>query len=311
MQSIHRSLALAGIVAFAFQITPATAQPKKRPAPATQDDIARLEKKLEEQQKMIDKLVALQKQYLVSLHSILEGTGTATTPTAPVSDTTPPTDPSKPPDATKPADTTPTRVNPTPVATKPTKPKTAGVGTIVGKIAGAADAIVYVDGFATTGRGAATMKQEGKAFIPSTLVVQKGTTVQFPNRDAIFHNVFSVTPDNSFDLGSYRQGESKSVTMSKPGVVTVYCNMHPQMVGHILVVPNGNYVRAGKDGFFRLTNVPAGTHKVVAWAPNAKPVSVQANVADAEVVTVELELKKGKSSPHTKKDGLPYGSYEK
>ena len=106
------------------------------------------------------------------------------------------------------------------------------------------------------------MKQEGKAFSPSTLVVTKGTRVDFPNRDAIFHNVFSVTPDNSFDLGSYRQGESKSVTMAKTGVVTVYCNMHPQMVGHILVVPNGNYVRAGKDGFFRLTNVPgfAGIH---------------------------------------------------
>jgi hypothetical protein len=87
--------------------------------------------------------------------------------------------------------------------------------------------------------------------------------------------------------------------------------MHPQMVGHILVVPNPNYVRAGKDGFFRMPNVPAGKHKIVAWAPNAKPVMAEANVVDGEVVTVELVLKKGYTAPHTKKDGLPYGSYDK
>ena len=185
-------------------------------------------------------------------------------------------------------------------------------GTVVGKIENGADAIVYVETVNAPAKGAtAAMKQEGKAFAPSTLVVVKGTKVDFPNRDAIFHNVFSVTPDNSFDLGSYRQGESKSVTMTKPGVVTVYCNMHPQMVGHILVVPNGNYVRAGKDGFFRLTNVPTGHHRIVAWVPNSKGVSVAANVVENEVATVEMSLTRGKASTHTKKDGMPYGSYEK
>jgi hypothetical protein len=93
-------------------------------------------------------------------------------------------------------------------------------------------------------------------------------------------------------------------------VVNVYCNMHPQMVGHILVVPNGNYVRAGKDGFFRLSNVPSGHHRVVAWAPDSKPVTAEADVSDAEAATIELELKRGRSGPHLKKDGLPYGSYD-
>ena len=181
----------------------------------------------------------------------------------------------------------------------------------MGKVTGAADAVVYVDDIVVPTRGTATMKQEGKQFQPAVLIVQKGTTVQFPNLDAFFHNVFSVTPDNSFDLGSYRQGETKGVTMSKPGVVNVYCNMHPQMVGHILVVPNGNYVHAGKDGFFRLSNVPTGHHRIVAWAPDSKPVVAEADVNETEAVTVELELKKGRSGPHLKKDGLPYGSYDK
>jgi hypothetical protein len=154
------------------------------------------------------------------------------------------------------------------------------------------------------------MKQEGKQFVPRVLVVQKGTRVDFPNLDAVFHNVFSVTPDNSFDLGSYRQGESKSVTMSKPGVVSVYCNMHPQMVGHILVVPSSLYARAGADGFYRLANVPAGRRRVVAWAPNAKPVAMEVEIAEDEVTTLELEVKRGRTGPHLNKEGLPYGSYK-
>jgi hypothetical protein len=87
--------------------------------------------------------------------------------------------------------------------------------------------------------------------------------------------------------------------------------MHPQMVGQILVTPNPNYVRAGKDGFFRLPNVPAGNHRIVAWAPHSKPTVVQANVVDGEVVTVELAVKKGRVASHAKKDGMPYGSYDK
>ena len=146
--------------------------------------------------------------------------------------------------------------------------------------------------------------------LPRVMAVQKGMRVDFPNLDAVFHNVFSVTPDNSFDLGSYRQGESKSVTMSKPGVISVYCNMHPQMVGHILVVPNSFYTRAGADGFYRLANVPSGKHKLVAWAPNAKPVAMDVEVVEDEVTTVEMEIKKGREAPHLNKDGMPYGSYK-
>ncbi|HEY5933338.1 MAG TPA: plastocyanin/azurin family copper-binding protein [Kofleriaceae bacterium] len=306
MRRIHRHwfvlLILIGVAAVPRE---SAAQAKKKAPAATKADIDRLEAKIAEQQKLIDKLVTLQKQYLQALIQLFPQQGGQPTgdvkpppgdPVGKVDDPKPPADP-KPPIS---------RVDP-----KPKPVKKEGAGTIVGKIAGAADAVVYVETMSASTKGTATMKQEGKQFLPQVLVVQKGTTVSFPNRDAIFHNVFSVTPDNSFDLGSYRQGETKTVTMSKPGVVNVYCNMHPQMVGHILVVPNGNYARAGKDGFFRLTNIPPGKHRVVAWAPNSKPVVKDADVTDAEVVTVEFELKKGRGGPHTKKDGMPYGSYEK
>jgi len=308
------------IVLLAFAPPELRAEPKKKSPAATKADVDRLESKIEEQQKQIDKLVKAQQQYIQAVRGMFDG--------AAVSDAK--VDDAKPaePKVIAPADVkTEAKVEPKaadkaavgftaskspkvrlePKAATPKKPE--GAGTIVGKITGVGDAVIYVDDIVETTHGTATMKQEGKQFSPSVLIVQKGTTVQFPNMDAFFHNVFSVTPDHTFDLGSYRQGETKSVTMAKPGVVSVYCNMHPQMVGHILITPNGNYVRAGKDGFFRLTGVPAGKHRVVAWAPNAKPVSADAEVSDAGVVTLELELKKGRSAPHTKKDGLPYGSY--
>ena len=297
-------------------LTPAAqAQPRGRPAatPAvSKADLERLDKKIEEQQRRIDKLIKLQIQYLQLLAAMTDGSP----PPAVIPEPKP--EPAKPEPAAKPeppakavAATEPRSKAPPAPAVVPKKPKADAVGNVVGKVTGAPDAVVYVEDIVVPTRGTATMKQENKEFQPAVLIVQKGTTVQFPNLDAFFHNVFSVTPDNSFDLGSYRQGETKGITMSKPGVVNVYCNMHPQMVGHILVVPNGNYVRAGKDGFFRLSNVPTGHHRIVAWAPDSKPTVAEADVNEAEAVTVELELKRGRNGPHLKKDGLPYGSYDK
>jgi plastocyanin len=298
-------------------LAPAAQAQPRRPAPSpavTKADLERLDKKIEEQQRRIDKLIKLQIQYLQLLAAMTDGSPPPVVMQEPKPEPpAKPDTPAKPDAAAKPVAAAEPKPKAPPVAMiapKP-KPKAEAVGNVVGKVTGAADAVVYVDDIVVPTRGTATMKQEGKQFQPAVLIVQKGTTVQFPNLDAFFHNVFSVTPDNSFDLGSYRQGETKGVTMSKPGVVNVYCNMHPQMVGHILVVPNGNYVHAGKDGFFRLSNVPTGHHRIVAWAPDSKPTVAEADVNETEAVTVELELKKGRGGPHLKKDGLPYGSYDK
>ncbi len=304
------------VTALVTSLAPDVFADKKKPANATKVDVERLEGKIEEQQKQIDKLVKAQQKHLEALKAMFDSQ--AVSATEPKVDepkvVTTPVEPAKAPVVVQPKAPDKgtvgfTDAKPKAKTLEPKVKKAEGVGTVVGKVTGVGDAIVYIDTITETTRGTASMKQEGKQFLPNVLVVQKGTTVQFPNMDAFFHNVFSVTPDHSFDLGSYRQGETKSVTMSKPGVVSVYCNMHPQMVGHILVTPSSIYARAGKDGFFRLTGIPAGKHRVVAWAPNAKPVVAEAEVTEAGVVTLELELKKGRAKPHTKKDGLPYGSY--
>lgn len=307
-RSVLISLAcLAALVADAG----ADSRSRARRKPATQADIERLEQKLAAQQQLIDNLIALHQQYLEALVKL---TGGKSGPAERVALVDKPVErpverPAEKP-AVKVADKPAVKDADKPADKPAEKRKEKGSGTVVGQVTGVTDAVVYVEDITASTSGTATMNQEGKQFVPQVLVVQKGTKVSFPNRDAIFHNVFSMSPDNTFDLGSYKQGDSKTVTMSRAGVVTVYCNMHPQMVGHILVVPNGNYVRAGKDGFFKLPDVPGGKHRIVAWAPNSKPVTVEAVVTDGEVVTVELALKKGRSAVHTKKDGMPYGSYD-
>jgi len=293
-----RARPLLAWIAIAFAAPPAaSAEPRAEDRPATQADLDRLEKKLEAQQRTIDKLLQLNEQYLRQLVAVLSEAGSGR----------PGGDPAIA--MTKPGPSEPKPAEPRVAASKPRAP--AKVGTIVGTVAGGGgEAVVYVDDIAATGHGVATMKQEGKQFSPHLLVVAKGTKVVFPNLDALFHNVFSVTPDNSFDLGSYPRGASKSVTMTKPGVVTVYCNMHPQMIGYVLVAPSAFYVQAGEDGAFRLANVPVGHHRIVAWAPNAKPVTAEVDVTEAESAPIELAVKRGRPGPHTNKDGMAYGSYK-
>src|SRR5262245_50132606 len=287
---------------------PTHAPAKTKAAPATQADmdrIDRIEKKVAEQQRILEKLLRLQQQYLSTMTALITDSGGSPPPAGIELDPKPE---GKPPGADAKPDKAPARSEARPVQRIEPKKR---VGTIVGKVrGGAGNVFLYIEDVVAASQGSAVMKQEGKQFVPRVLAVQKGTRVEFPNLDTVFHNVFSVTPDTSFDLGSYHQGETRAVTLTHPGVVNVYCNMHSKMTGYILVVQSSLYVRAGQDGFFRLPNVPTGKHRLVAWAPNAKPVVSEVVVADDRVVTSELEVKPLPVEPHTNKDGLPYGSYK-
>lgn len=154
------------------------------------------------------------------------------------------------------------------------------------------------------------IKQENKQFTPRLAVVQTGTQVVFPNLDTVFHNVFSTSPKNAFDLGSYRAGDKpRSVVMTSPGLVEVFCNVHQKMNVNIMVVPNNLYTKVRADGSFRIENVPVGARKVVAWSPNTRLVAQKVEVTPSGgQATFSLEYEEAQS--HTNKLGLPYGSYK-
>jgi plastocyanin len=185
-----------------------------------------------------------------------------------------------------------------------------GVGS---QVDGPADVLVYLEdapAAADLPAGPFVVTQAGKAFQPELLVVPVGARVEFPNQDTFFHNVFSTAAGNSFDLGLYKGGTSQSVVFAKPGLVPVFCNIHPQMISHILVVTNPFVTHLGADGRFRFVDVPAGTYHLVAWLPYGSPARTEVVVAAGQATRVSVTLRERSGAQHhLNKEGKPYGAY--
>ncbi len=161
-------------------------------------------------------------------------------------------------------------------------------GTIHGKVSGAkGESVVYVDAIAGKTFPAPAqhqlMDQKGLMFVPHIIVVQVGTTVDFQNSDSVSHNVFwpSVGGDKKLghNLGTWPQGEKRSFKFDNPGVVPLFCNVHPDMAGYIVVSPTPYFAKTNKMGEFTIENVPDGAYTVTAWNEGTKPHSSQVNVA--------------------------------
>ena len=111
----------------------------------------------------------------------------------------------------------------------------------------------------------ARIDQRNETFMPHVLAIVAGTTVDFPNSDLTYHNVFSLSRPKSFDLGRYAVGKSKSVRFDRPGIVRVFCEIHSHMSAFILVFAHRYFAVTEPDGSFRLDNVPPGTYSVFVW----------------------------------------------
>lgn len=109
------------------------------------------------------------------------------------------------------------------------------------------------------------IEQKNMRFDPDFVVVPVGSTVQFPNADPIFHNIFSLSKSQPFDLGYYPQGQSRTVKFSRKGIVQVYCHIHANMYAAVVVTSSAWYAKPASDGSFSWIGVPAGHYKLVAW----------------------------------------------
>jgi len=134
------------------------------------------------------------------------------------------------------------------------------------------------------------LSQSQQAFVPRVLAVPVGTTVDFPNLDAIYHNVFSVSPARRFDLGKYPRGDSRAVTFPKPGVINVYCDIHSDMAAFIVVLPNRAFTQPDEDGSFRLPELPAGRYTVRWWHPDFEGGTREVTVPSDGDATVDVEF---------------------
>ena len=110
------------------------------------------------------------------------------------------------------------------------------------------------------------MDQKNAHFVPRIVVVPAGGRVRFLNSDPMFHNVFSLSPIKKFDLGRYPKGNSKFVTFDHPGVVQVFCDIHAEMIGFVVVVDGQHYAVLEADGHYRISDVAPGNYDVAVWA---------------------------------------------
>jgi len=130
--------------------------------------------------------------------------------------------------------------------------------------------VVYLDpaprpAFDTGDEPHARMDQRNESFVPHVLPIVAGTTVDFPNNDKTYHNVFSLSKAKSFDLGRYAAGHSKPVRFDEPGIVRVFCEIHSHMSAFILVFAHRYFALTDNEGRYRLDNVPPGTYTVKVW----------------------------------------------
>jgi plastocyanin len=290
-------------VALALVLAANAAPPPATDLPTLAAEVARLQHELREQKQLLLQLMQVdQQRYDMLLQIIRSQQGGQ--PTAM------PAIPSLPglPRPDQPAG------SPAAAAEKAIK-ESGSSGTVSGKVSrlpkDAGEVYVYLDGSGQRVRGKALeIKQKDKQFAPRVAVVPMGTKLSFPNYDAVFHNVFSRSPGNAFDLGGIKAGEKPgSVVVSQPGHVEIFCNIHSKMRADILVVPSNTYAKVRPDGSFELSSVPIGSRKLVLWGPNIKPASQRVDVTPAGA-SVSFAAEAAPVRPHTNKVGQPYGSYD-
>jgi len=166
------------------------------------------------------------------------------------------------------------------------------VRTVARQGAATATAVVYaepIDAVAPRMPRRVSLGQKNKTFQPRVLAAPVGSTVEFPNNDIIYHNVFSLSGPQPFDLGLYRAGESRSRTFTGPGTYRVFCNIHPQMTAVIIVAPSGFTTVASPDGRFTL-DLPPGRYRVTAVSERASPVSAEITSTEGASTAPELTL---------------------
>jgi len=125
------------------------------------------------------------------------------------------------------------------------------------------------------------MDQIGKEFVPFVLPIQVGTPVSFPNKDNIRHHVYSFSPPKPFELKLYSGTPSSPVVFDTPGVVTVGCNIHDWMIGHLVVVDTHWFAKTAGNGVATIEDLPKGQYAIQVWHPRMR------SMPPAQIVTID------------------------
>jgi plastocyanin len=152
------------------------------------------------------------------------------------------------------------------------------------------------------------VEQRGREFAPHVLAVPVGSTVQFPNYDPTFHNVYSTSEAKAFDLGLYKNGEARELVFDREGVVRIGCNLHANMSAFIIVVAAPHYAVTDDKGGFRFGSLAPGTYVMKVWSERSLAPVTQEVVVKAGANTVNVGVKAdAPEGPAPDKFGVPRG----
>jgi plastocyanin len=155
--------------------------------------------------------------------------------------------------------------------------------------------VVYLDDvrikvFEDLRAGRARMDQKGEQFVPRLLAITVGTIVDFPNNDTTFHNVFSLSRVEPFDLGRYKPGRSGSVVFNRSGIVPVFCDIHSHMSAYILVFPHPFFAVTTTDGQYSIPNVPPGSYTITVWSELGRAQPKTVTLTPGQVVEADFQV---------------------
>jgi plastocyanin len=152
--------------------------------------------------------------------------------------------------------------------------------------------VVVLEGGKSPAKPAETViiNQRNLRFEPDLVVVPVGSMVQFPNADPIFHNIFSLSKTQPFDLGFYPQHRSRTVKFNHGGIVQVYCHIHANMYAAIVVTSSPWYARPAEDGSFSWSDVPAGHYRLTAWHKIAGLFKTEIDVPESGKIETAIRI---------------------
>lgn len=163
-----------------------------------------------------------------------------------------------------------------------------------------------VSGTAPAHRKKTVIAQQDRDFVPYLTVIQAGTAIDFPNRDAIKHHVYSFSPAKIFEIKLYAGKPAQPVLFDKPGEVAIGCNIHDWMEAHIWVVDSPYFAKTGADGRARIENVPPGRYRLRLWHPRqrkaAATIEVDTSKRQSAEITLDVAPRMAKSKPPMQSD---------
>jgi plastocyanin len=158
-----------------------------------------------------------------------------------------------------------------------------------------------------------TLAQKDKQFIPHILVVRTGSSVDFPNLDPFYHNVFSLFNGKRFDLGLYEAHTHRAVLFDRDGVSYIFCNIHPDMGAVVISLSTPYFGVSTRDGDVKIPNVPAGSYRLNIWAENvavdrlhAVSREIEVSPSSADLGTFDLQASGDIMTHHENKFGESY-----